>query len=187
MPTHCCCTKTLTRKRETPGIVIAKLHSISCANSSRWRSFIIDLRERPGDVGRQLLLRQRLHAAVRLHARREIAGDEEVGAASLAHRAEQLVHVGAGLFFGQHGHGRWGFDLRTRELASRRMFGTAELASKTPGDRAVVPAPPGFRPLDSPPCDPLGRVSMPGKCAFRPVDKTLPARRQSPARPAASR
>ena len=40
MPTLRCCTKTLTRKRETPGIEIAKLHSISLANSARCVSFI---------------------------------------------------------------------------------------------------------------------------------------------------
>ncbi len=41
MLTACCCTKTLTRKRDTPGSEMAKLHSISLANSSRWRAFII--------------------------------------------------------------------------------------------------------------------------------------------------
>ncbi len=40
MPTARCWTKTLTRKRETPGIEIAKLHSISLANSARCASFI---------------------------------------------------------------------------------------------------------------------------------------------------
>ena len=37
MPTFCCCMKTLTRNRDTPGSEIAKLHSRSRANSSRWR------------------------------------------------------------------------------------------------------------------------------------------------------
>ncbi len=41
MPTWRCCTKTLTRKRDRPGIEMAKLHSISLANSSRWSSFMI--------------------------------------------------------------------------------------------------------------------------------------------------
>ena len=41
MLTACCCTKTLTRNRDSPAIEIAKLHSISAANSSRWRGFII--------------------------------------------------------------------------------------------------------------------------------------------------
>ena len=40
MPVCCCCTKTLTRKRATPGMDMAKLHSSSLANSSRWRSFM---------------------------------------------------------------------------------------------------------------------------------------------------
>ena len=40
MPTNRCCTKTLTRKRARPGIDMAKLDSISLANSSRCKSFI---------------------------------------------------------------------------------------------------------------------------------------------------
>ena len=43
MPTQRCWTKTLTRKREIPGIEIAKLHSISLANSARCVSFISEL------------------------------------------------------------------------------------------------------------------------------------------------
>ncbi len=41
MPTCPCCMKTLTLKRETPGTAMAKLLSISWANSSRWRGFIM--------------------------------------------------------------------------------------------------------------------------------------------------
>ena len=40
MLTQRCCIRTLTRKRETAGMEIAKLHSISLANSARWLSFI---------------------------------------------------------------------------------------------------------------------------------------------------
>ena len=43
MPTFNCCTNTLTRKRATSGMAMAKLHSNSLANSSRCRSFMMEL------------------------------------------------------------------------------------------------------------------------------------------------
>ena len=59
--------------------------------------------ERARDLARELLARERLHVPVGFHGRREIVGDEKVRAVGLDHCAEQLVHVGAGLFFGK-GH-----------------------------------------------------------------------------------
>ena len=52
-----------------------------------------------GDIARQLLLRQRRHRAVRLHAGREIVRDEQVRTTGLGHCREQIVHVLAGLRF----------------------------------------------------------------------------------------
>ena len=101
MPTQRCCTKTLTRKRETPGIEMAKLHSISFANSARCVSFISEWASIRVTSAASFCVGQRLHRALRLHARREVGGDEEIGAAGLAHRRQQLVHVGARLFFGE--------------------------------------------------------------------------------------
>jgi len=40
IPTWRCCTNTLTRKRESPAMEIAKLHSISFSNSARCSSFM---------------------------------------------------------------------------------------------------------------------------------------------------
>ena len=65
--------------------------------------------------GLSFCVRQRLHRALRLHARREVGGDEQVGAAGLAHGRQQLVHVGAGLFFGEGG--RHGAPSRQRGLS----------------------------------------------------------------------
>ena len=62
--------------------------------------------ELAADVGAELLLGERLHLAVGLHAGREIRRDEQVRAPGLHHRREQSVHVAAGLVFGECGHGR---------------------------------------------------------------------------------
>ena len=104
MPTFCCCMKTLTRKRATPGSEMAKLHS-----SSRRELLALALvHERVGQVARdlagQLLVGQRLHGALQLHGRRKVLGDEQVRAARLAHRRQQLDDIGLGLLFGEARH-----------------------------------------------------------------------------------
>jgi hypothetical protein len=70
---------------------MAKLHSISVANSARCFSFISACASLRGDFARQLLLRQRRHRAVRLHARADSRGAiEQVRAAGLGHRRQHL-------------------------------------------------------------------------------------------------
>ena len=101
MPTLRCCTKTLTRKRETPGIEIAKLHSISFANSSRCVSFISEWASIRVTSAPSFCAVSGFIAPCDFMLGGKSAGDEQVRAAGLAHRRQQLVHVGAGLFFGE--------------------------------------------------------------------------------------
>src|SRR4029079_1302091 len=84
--------------------------------------------------GVELLLRQRLHRALRLHARRKLGGDEEVGSAGLAHRRQQLVHVGAGLIFGERScrHGAQDTKRRRRSgLRTRRQWNASAELGRT--------------------------------------------------------
>ena len=98
MPTCCCCMNTLTRKRATPGMEMAKLHSISLANSSRWRSFIREWASCAWTSPVSFCDAIGLHGAVSFHARRKIVGDEQVRSARFAHGREQFGHVGMRLF-----------------------------------------------------------------------------------------
>ena len=82
-----------------------------------------------GNVARQLLRGQRLYGATRIHARRKICRDEKIRAIFLRHRAEELVHVGACLFFVQGRHGAT-FVVVMEHTRSRRLASNALLRSE---------------------------------------------------------
>ena len=85
MPTFCCCMKTLTRKRATPGSEIAKLHFQILGELLALALIHERIGEIARDLARQLLVGQRLHVALHLHARRKILGHEQVRATRAAH------------------------------------------------------------------------------------------------------
>ncbi len=76
------------------------------ANSSRWRMFMSALASSRVTSPLSFWAVRGFIAPWHLHAGRKVLGDEEVGAARLAHRREQLDDVIPGLFFRQYAHRR---------------------------------------------------------------------------------